>query len=60
MGINTLINNFNNDLVKVINESGLPPSIVKMSLVQLLMKVEEAERNAIEQEKEMNDNGYQD
>ena len=51
MGINTATLKFKNDLVKLINNSGLPICNVEMVLSNTLSVVQEGLRNAIESEK---------
>ena len=52
MGINTATKRFKEDLVEVINKSGLPPCIVKMVLENTLSAVRQQETLAMQAEAE--------
>lgn len=52
MGINTATKKFKEDLINLINKSGLPPCIVKMVLDNTLSAVQHQEYLAIQAEAE--------
>ena len=50
MGINAIIQKFQSNLASAINQSGLPPAIIRIILENLINQVKEIERRAIEAE----------
>lgn len=62
MGINLKIEQFHNELVNCINNSGLPSGVIRLELSQIMAAVESEHAKQIEAElnelkKEENDNG---
>lgn len=53
MGINSATLKFKNDLVELINNSGLPPCNVEMVMSSVLLLVQSKLKEAIKQENEV-------
>ena len=53
IGFNTHLNNLKNDLVTIINKSGLPVGVIYYVVKDLFMDVQFAYENALKNEKEI-------
>lgn len=51
-GINTIIHDFEQNIVQVVNESGLPASIIRIVFEKMLSQVRDIEAGALETERE--------
>lgn len=50
MKFNTQINKIQNDLINLINNSGLPVAVIRLILESVLVEIKNLEKNVIEQE----------
>jgi len=50
MGINILINKYQQSIIETINQAEMPPAITKLVLQSILQKVNEAEAQMIQKE----------
>lgn len=55
MGINKSTFLFDRNVRQEINESGLPPCVIRLELINILREVEELEKVAIDKEQETED-----
>lgn len=49
-GINTLIQDFEINLTRIVNESGMPACVVRLVFENMLAKIKDIERDAIRSE----------
>lgn len=59
MGINTKINQFKNNMVNVINESGMPPAVIKIVLENIINQIDIIEKTELEKEAKEQKEGEQ-
>ena len=55
MGINKSTFLFDRNVRQAINESGLPPCVIRLELINILREVEDLEKAAIQKEQEAED-----
>ena len=55
MGINRATAEFDIKIRQQINDSGLPPCVIRMELINILREVEDLEKAAIQKEQEAED-----
>ena len=59
MGINRATAEFDIKIRQQINDSGLPPCVIRLELINILREVEDLEKAAIQKEQEAEDGALQ-